>query len=131
MLNQTMLLLIGMVFTTVAFIDNPISYAEKRECKDLTKEVKYNSEDHDDNKESEKEFKKSLEQDSLCEFTERHDKEELKGEVKNWDEYKKSEVYQTSNKEQKDCQEEGFKSPDDGDKALQGYEIEYCGWDED
>lgn len=29
------------------------------------------------------------------------------------------------------CQEEGFKSPDDGDKALQGYEIEYCGWDED
>ena len=67
----------------------------------MTKEVKYNSEDHDDNKESEKEFKKSLEQDSLCEFTERHDKEELKGEVKNWDEYKKSEVYQTSNKEQK------------------------------
>ena len=55
-----MLLLIGMIFTTVAFIDNPISYAEKRECKDLTREeVKYNSEDHDDNRESEKAFKKS------------------------------------------------------------------------
>jgi hypothetical protein len=65
-----MLLRIGRIFTTVAFIDNPISYAEKRECKDLTREVKYNSGDHDDNKESEKAFKKSLKQDSLCEFTE-------------------------------------------------------------
>ena len=44
-----------MIFTTVAFIDNPKSYAEKRECKDLTREeVKYNSEDHDDNRESKK-----------------------------------------------------------------------------
>jgi hypothetical protein len=60
-----MLLIIGMLFTTVAFIENPISYAEKRECIGLTRGVKYNSEDHDDNKESEKAFKKSLEQDSL------------------------------------------------------------------
>lgn len=58
---------------------------QKKECKDLAREVKYNSQDHDDNKESQKAFKKSLEQDSLCEFTEKHDKEEL-GEVKNWDE---------------------------------------------
>ena len=28
-----MLLLIGMIFTTVAFIDNPISYAEKKNVK--------------------------------------------------------------------------------------------------
>ncbi|MGE5685029.1 MAG: hypothetical protein ACM3ZS_07785 [Nitrososphaerota archaeon] len=54
-----------MLFTTVAFIENPISYAEKRECIGLTRRVKYNSEDHDDNKESEKALKKSLEQDSL------------------------------------------------------------------
>jgi hypothetical protein len=126
-----MFLLIGMILTAVAFTDNPISYADKRVCKDLTKEVKYKSEDHDDNKESEKAFKKSLKQDSLCEFTEKHDKEELKGEVKNWDEYQKTQVYQTSNKEQKECQKESFKSPDEGEKALQGYEIEYCGWDED
>ncbi|MFN2435404.1 MAG: hypothetical protein ABR515_08535, partial [Nitrososphaeraceae archaeon] len=66
---------------TVA-IYTPVTYADKRECKDSTKEVKYNSEDHDDNIESEKAFKKSLKQDSLCEFTEKHDKEELKGEVK-------------------------------------------------
>ena len=117
-------LIIGMILTMVAVTDTPVSYAEKRECKDVAREVKYNSQDYDDNKESQKAFKKSLEQDSLCEFTEKHDKEELKGEVKNWDEYKKSEVYQTSNKEQKDCQQEGFKSPDDGKKALQGYEIE-------
>jgi Cft2 family RNA processing exonuclease len=69
MFNHIRLLLIGMIFPTVAFIDNPISYAEKRECKDLAREAKYNSEDHDDNKESEKAFKNSLKQDSLCEFT--------------------------------------------------------------
>jgi hypothetical protein len=125
-----MLLLVGMIVMTVA-ICIPVTYADKRECKDLTREVKYNSEDHKDNKESEKAFKKSLKQHSLCEFTEKHDKEELKGEVKNWQEFKKTEVYQSSTEEQKDCQRESFESPDDGDKALQGYEIEYCGWDED
>ena len=117
-----MLLLVVMIIMTVA-ICTPVTYADKRECKDLTREVKYNSEDHKDNKESEKGFKKSLKQDSLCEFTEKHDKEELKGEVKNWQEYKKTEVYQSSTEEQKDCQRENFESPDDGDKALQGYEI--------
>ena len=130
MFNYRMLLLTGMIFMLVA-IYTPVTYADKRECNDLTREVKYNSEDHDDNKESEKGFKKSLKQDSLCEFTEKHDKEELKGEFKNWEEYKKTEVYHSSTEEQKDCQKESFKSPDDGDKALQGYEIEYCGWDED
>ena len=131
MYNHNLFLLIGMILTTVAFTDTPISYAEKRECKDLTRQINYNSEDHDDNKESEKAFKKSLKQDSLCEFTEKHDKEELTGEVKDWGEYQKTEVYQTSNKEQKECQKEGFISPDNGEKALQGYEIEYCGWDEE
>ena len=53
-----MFLLLGMILTTVAFTDTPISYADKRECKDLTREVQYNSEDHDDNKESEKAFSK-------------------------------------------------------------------------
>ena len=130
MFNYKMLLLVGMIVMTVA-ICIPVTYADKRECKDLTREVKYNSEDHKDNKESEKAFKKSLKQHSLCEFTEKHDKEELKGEVKNWQEFKKTEVYQSSTEEQKDCQRESFESPDDGDKALQGYEIEYCGWDED
>ena len=113
MYNHNMFLIIGMILTGVALTDTytPISYAEKRECKDLTKEIKYNSEGHEDNKESEKAFKKSLNQDSLCEFTERHDKEELKGEVKNSDDYQRQEVSQTSNKEQKECREEDFKSP--------------------
>lgn len=76
MFNYRMLLQTGMIFMLVA-IYTPVTYADKRECNDLTREVKYNSEDHDDNKESEKGFKKSLKQDSLCEFTEKHDKEEL------------------------------------------------------
>ena len=45
-----------MILTMVAFTDTPVSYAEKRECKDLAREVKYNSQDHDDNKESQKAF---------------------------------------------------------------------------
>ena len=130
MFNYTSLLLVGLIFITVA-LATPVTYADKRECKDLTREIKYNSEDHKDNKESEKAFKKSLKHDSLCEFTEKHDKEEIKGEVKSWQEYTKTDVYQSSTEEQKDCQKESFNSPDDGDKALQGYEIEYCGWDED
>lgn len=77
MFNYKLLLLVGMLFMTVA-INTPVTYADKRECEDLTREVKYNSEDHNDNKKSEKAFKKSLKQDSLCEFTEKHDKEILK-----------------------------------------------------
>lgn len=55
-----MFLVIGVILTTVALTltdsNTPISYAEKRECKDLTREIKYNSEGHDDNKEIRKSF---------------------------------------------------------------------------
>jgi hypothetical protein len=39
MYNHNMFLVIGMILTAVALTDSntPISYAEKRECKDLTR----------------------------------------------------------------------------------------------
>ena len=107
------------------------AHAEKRECKDLVSSEQYNSEGHNDNKESNKEFKKSIEQDTLCKFTEKHDKEQIEGVVKDWTDFKESRVYQTATHEQKECLKEYFDLPDDGHKALQGYEAEYCGWDDD
>ena len=67
MYNHNMFLVIGMILTAVALTDTnaPISYAEKRECKDLTKEIKYNSEGHDDNKE----IRKSFQEISKARFT--------------------------------------------------------------
>ncbi len=123
------IILVCMIF--ILFNMLYIVFAEERECKDLVSKETYNSEGHDDNKQSSKEFKKSLEQDSLCEFTEKHDKEHIDGVVKDWTDFKQTRVYQTATHEQKECLKEYFDLPDDGHKALQGYEAEYCGWDND
>jgi hypothetical protein len=118
-----------MIFVTLVLI-NPIN-AEERQCKDRTGSLEYNSENHKDNPESKKGFEKSLKEDSLCKFTEKHDKEQIAGEITNEDKLKKSIPYRTATLEQKECIDHYFKLPDDGQKALQGYEIEYCGWDND
>lgn len=111
----------------------PIVYAEERECKDLVTDMEWNSEGHDDNKESEKAFEESVENDSLCETTKKHDHEKLKGEIDDWTDFKQTENYKSATTEQKQCLKEYFDLPDqdNGEKALQGYELEYCGWDED
>lgn len=107
--------------------------AEERKCEDLFSQKTWNSEDHDDNKESEKAFEKSLEQDTLCETTIKHDHEKLKGEIDDWTDFKETKNYQSATLDQKACLKEYFDLPDqdNGEKALQGYELEYCGWDED
>ena len=108
------------------------SYGEKRECEDLVSSEKWGSQAHDDNKASNKEFKKSLYQDSLCEFGQKVDDEKIDGAVKDYTEFKTTHVYNTSTREQRECLNEGHDSPDDdGDKNLAGYEIEYCAWDQD
>jgi len=119
------------LFGIMLILPGSFVLAEKRECKDLVSEEKYSSEGHDDNKESNKEFKESLEEDSLCEFTKKHDHEKLDGTVKDYIDFKETRVHNTSTIEQKECLNEGHDSPDKGEKALQGYEIEYCGWDDD
>lgn len=122
------LLLVG-ISTLLLII--PIVSAEERECADLTTTEKWKSEGHDDNKASEKEFEKSVTHDSLCETGKKHDHEELKGEITDWTDFKETENFRTATHEQKECLKEHFDLPDDGEKALQGYELEYCAWDED
>lgn len=125
------LFLIGISILLLVFV--PVTYAEVRECTDLTTTEKWKSEGHDDNKESEKEFEKSVKSDNLCETTKKHDLEQLKGEIDDWTDFKQTNNYKTATHEQKECLKEYFDLPDqdNGEKALQGYELEYCGWDED
>lgn len=121
--------MLGISLMLLIFI--PVTYAEERECTDLTTSEKWNSNDHDDNKESEKAFEKSVSHDNLCETGKKHDHEELKGEITDWTDFKQTKNYKTATHEQKECLKEYFDLPDDGEKALQGYELEYCAWDED
>ena len=111
----------------------PVTYAEKRECTDLTTTETWKSEGHDDNKESEKGFEKSVNSDNLCETSKKHDHEQIKGEIDDWSDFKRTTNYKTATAEQKECLKEYFDLPDqdNGEKALQGYELEYCAWDDD
>lgn len=130
-MNKINLLYISLLFASIVMVCGNNSYADKRECKDLITSIEYDSEGHKDNPQSKKGFNKALSTDSLCEFTEKHDKEQIAGEVTSWDKLTNSQVWKSANEEQKSCLQEGYESPDDGHKAIQGYEIEYCGWDED
>lgn len=131
-MNYLLYILVSLSLLSLVFMPNAI-VAEKRECTDNKVTKEWNSEDHDDNKESEREFEESVKNESLCETTERHDKEELKGEIDDWTDFKQTENYRSATTEQKECLKEYFDLPDqdNGEKALQGYELEYCGWDED
>ncbi len=116
---------------SILLVTIPIAYAEERECADKQVTETWKSEDHGDNKESEKEFEKSVSNDSLCITGKLHDHEEIKGEITDWTDFKQTENYQSATHEQKECLKEYFDLPDDGKPALQGYELEYCAWDED
>ena len=107
-------------------------FGEERQCKDLVNTGTWNSEGHGDNKESGSQAKKSLYNDSLCTFGEKHDKEKIGNiEIKDFTQFKDTSVYKTATTEQKECLNEAHDSPDNGHKAIQGYEIEYCAWDND
>ena len=125
------MLCVSLLFASIVLVSSNTSFADNRECKDLTVSIKYDSEGHKDNPESKTGFWKSLKNDSLCQFTEKHDKEQISGEVTSWKKIESGNVWKSSTEEQKECIREAFNSPDNGEKAAQGYEFEYCGWDED
>lgn len=128
-MNYSLYILVSLSLLSLIFIPNMIvADSEERTCKDLVTENTWRSEDHDDNKESEKEFERSVENDSLCETTEKHDKEELTGEIDDWTDFKETQNYKTADNDQKECMKQFFELPDNGKPALQGYELEYCGW---
>ena len=107
-------------------VGSNFTFGDKRECGNLT----WNSEGHDDHKAKDK-LKSDSNHKDICEVSKDVDHMKTKGEIKDWTQFKDSQVYSTSTQEQRECLKEGFDSPDHGHKALQAYELSYCGYDED
>jgi len=102
------------------------TFGEERECGD----IKWQSEGHDDNKAKDKLESDSYKKD-ICQVSKDVDHMKTKGEIDDWTQFKRSQVFATATQEQRDCLKEYFDSPDDGEKALQAYELSYCGYDDD
>jgi hypothetical protein len=101
--------------------------AEKRECGDL----KWGDKAHDDNSPSTKEFKKSAYTDNLCELAKKVDHEQVSNhDSVDWKKFKSSPAYITATSEQKECLNKAHKEGN-GMDGLGGYEILYCGIDND
>ena len=88
--------------TTVTTTTN-YAYAEK--CKDIKGTEKWDSEGHGENKPSSKEFKKMLNDDSvtICELAESIDHMNVKGEVKDWSDFKDTTVYMSTTEKVQNC----------------------------
>jgi len=114
------------VFVLVGTIVLLHAFAEERQCGD----IKWESEGHDDNKAKEKLKSDSYKKD-ICQVSKDVDHMKTKGEIDDWTQFKRSQVFATATQEQRDCLKEYFDSPDDGEKALQAYELSYCGYDDD
>ena len=103
-----------------------ISYSDKRECTDLLQTKKWKSEGHEDNKPSNKKFKHDVDYETLCQTAKDIDHMIAKGQVKDFNDFKKTATYVTATDEQKKCFKDAFKT-----KNLADYELSYCGWYED
>jgi len=102
------------------------AFGDDRECGAL----KWDSEGHTDHQPKEK-LKHDVYNKDICQVSKDIDHMKTKGEIRDWTQFKDSKVYFTATQEQRDCLKEYFDSPDDGHKALQAYELSYCGWDQD
>ena len=96
----------------------------KRECGG----IKWTDKGHDDNKPKEK-LNKEVYNSDICKASKDIDHMKIKGAIKDWTEFKTSDVYNTSTDEQKKCLKEHFDSPDNHRKNLADYELSYCGFD--
>ncbi len=95
------------LFVTLVLI-NPIN-AEERQCGD----IKWQSEGHSDHQPKEK-LKHDVYSKDICEVSKDIDHMKTKGEIDDWTQFKRSQVFATATQEQRDCLKEYFDSPDDG-----------------
>jgi len=101
--------------------------SEKRECGDM----KWKDHGHDDNNPSSNDFKKSAYDDSLCELSKKVDHAQVTNhDSVNWKKFKQSPAYQNSTDDQQNCLSKAHKDGN-GANGLVGYEILYCGIDND
>lgn len=114
-------LLVTISATTVTTSTN---YAHAEKCKDIKGTEKWDSEGHGDNKPSSKEFKKMLKDDSvtICELAESIDHMNVKGEVKDWSDFKETTVYLSTTDKVQDCLKDRMHLGD----SLADYEIQKC-----
>jgi hypothetical protein len=119
--------IIGILAFVAAMSVLTVVFAEERECEDIKGEMDWTSEGHDDNEASEKHFDKMIEGSStICEVAKAVDHEKADGEITDWTDFKETFTYQGTSEEVQECLKERFDLPDDGRKALQGYEIQDC-----
>ena len=114
--------LLGAILSTAITANTNYAHAEK--CQDIKGTEKWNPEGHGDNKPSSKEFKKMLNDDSvtICELAESIDHMNVKGEVKDWSDFKDTTVYMSTTEKVQDCLKDRMHLGD----SLADYEIQKC-----
>ena len=85
---------------------------------------KWTPEGHTDHNPSNNKFKEMLKEDSFCETVKAIDHMQVKGNIKNWDSFTETKVWQTAGPEAKMCMLEAY---DLGD-SLADYEMLSCSY---
>lgn len=120
-----LLIAIG-VFLIASSIGN-VTAGEKRECGDM----KWSDKDHDTNNPSKKKFLEAAYEKDLCDLAKGIDHEKYHNHVSvDWNKFKQSPAYLNATDDQQDCLKEAHHDGN-GMNGLGGYEILYCGTDND
>ena len=135
--NQIILAFLGIIALALTAVGFALLFGaddvygnEDRYCVDYHGEYDWDSTDHKSGSQSEKEFDKMIEHNTVCEISKAIDHEDVEGEIKSheWNEFKDSAVWITADDDIRDCFEDRFDLPNDGKKHLAAYEIEECAW---
>jgi hypothetical protein len=125
-MSQSLLFAIALLATiTATTVTTNTNYVHAAKCsKDIKGIEKWDSEGHGENKPSSKEFKKMLNNDSvtICELAESIDHMNVKGEVKDWSNFKETTVYMSTTEKVQDCLKDRMHLGD----SLADYEIQKC-----
>src|ERR1044072_9968483 len=98
-MSKTLLITIALLATLTISLTATTNNAHATKCQDIKGTEKWDSDGHGENKPSSKEFKKMLNDDSvtICELAESIDHMNVKGEVKDWSDFKDTSVYMSTN----------------------------------
>jgi hypothetical protein len=123
-MSKTLLITIALLATLTISLTATTNNAHATKCQDIKGTEKWDSDGHGENKPSSKEFKKMLNDDSvtICELAESIDHMNVKGEVKDWSDFKDTSVYMSTNDKVQDCLKDRMHLGD----SLADYEIQKC-----
>ena len=123
-MSKTLLITIALLATITISLAATTNNVYATKCQDIKGTEKWDSDGHGENKPSSKEFKKMLNDDSvtICELAESIDHMNVKGEVKDWSDFKDSSVYMSTTDKVQDCLKDRMNLGD----SLADYEIQKC-----